>query len=552
MPNLEAQAAWVPVREIGIEFAQGGPNGNMNEQAKALLARTEFLNQQKASKSEIVQGHYEFNTYAEFNAIKSTLPLNCTVIINEMPTGTQTWGQGTNRWNGTTLTKSAYDPLAQAKADATTKANAAEANAKAYADKLENYVLRKQKYLDDLRLKNSTKPKAAVVVLLGQSLAAPRNTNPILINKAAPIAKMPVGGASIMAWDFYPTNPLIVGNVKEVASAVDYVEEVGQTPAIGIINAMAGGKFAKLYVANVAIPARTIEVLMSDGPVTNLNAVLHALCKAARTDGYDPQVMFYSAHGEANAAAGTTEQAYYDLAVEYYGRAQLYAAQAMQKPDYVAPIVLTYPLENVYNSGENDRIIKSAIKRIVSDMPKVIDLGGIYQWEASSDRTHPTPKGYIQRGEAVGKALFEFFDKSSFVDHLEIVDVTLSGTTFIATFNHQIVRDTTIGAGQNLAVGLAKDGLEWIDNGTQIAITELIYGGRKITGTLASAPVGTLEQQVLRVAEQTVPAASAVGAENNAGSVIRADKSGWSSIFDATYINHTWAIPQKFTKVRSV
>ncbi|MCK8640486.1 hypothetical protein M1L59_07145 [Acinetobacter schindleri] len=114
MPNLEAQAAWVPVREIGIELARGGPNGNMNEQAKALLARTEWLDQQKASKSEIVQGHYEFNTYAEFNAIKSTLPLNCTVIINEMPTGTQTWGQGTNRWNGTTLSKSVYDPKAQA------------------------------------------------------------------------------------------------------------------------------------------------------------------------------------------------------------------------------------------------------------------------------------------------------------------------------------------------------------------------------------------------------------------------------------------------------
>ncbi|MBB4835464.1 hypothetical protein [Acinetobacter schindleri] len=115
MPNLEAQAAWVPVREIGIELARGGPNGNMNEQATALLARTEWLNQQKAGKSEIVQGHYEFNTYAEFNAIKSTLPLNCTVIINEIPTGTQTWGQGTNLWNGTTLTKSAYDPIESGK-----------------------------------------------------------------------------------------------------------------------------------------------------------------------------------------------------------------------------------------------------------------------------------------------------------------------------------------------------------------------------------------------------------------------------------------------------
>lgn len=55
MPNLEAQAAWVPVREIGIELARGGPNGNMNEQAKALLARTEFLNQQKVDKEYVDQ-----------------------------------------------------------------------------------------------------------------------------------------------------------------------------------------------------------------------------------------------------------------------------------------------------------------------------------------------------------------------------------------------------------------------------------------------------------------------------------------------------------------
>lgn len=157
MPNLEAQAAWVPVREIGIELARGGPNGNMNEQAKALLARTEYLNQEKASKSEIVQGHYEFNTYAEFNAIKSTLPLNCTVIINEMPTGTQTWGQGTNRWNGTTLTKSTHDPLAQAKIDATVKANTAEANAKAYVDQ-KTVEVKESKNLasSDLEITNAT------------------------------------------------------------------------------------------------------------------------------------------------------------------------------------------------------------------------------------------------------------------------------------------------------------------------------------------------------------------------------------------------------------
>lgn len=116
MPNLEAQAAWVPVREIGIELARGGPNGNMNEQAKALLARTEYLNQEKASKSEIAQGVFEFGTYAEFDAAKATLPVNCTVVIGEEnTTGSGQWGSGNNKWNGISLTKSIFDPFEKAK-----------------------------------------------------------------------------------------------------------------------------------------------------------------------------------------------------------------------------------------------------------------------------------------------------------------------------------------------------------------------------------------------------------------------------------------------------
>lgn len=158
MPNLEVQPGWPAARQLDRdEFASGGPDGNLNEHAKVFLARTEYLQQQKANKSEIVQGVFEFGTYAEFNAIKSTLPLNCTVIINEMPTGTQTWGQGTNRWNGTTLTKSIYDPLTQAKADATAKANAAEANVKAYADQ-KTVEIKESKNLasSDLEITNST------------------------------------------------------------------------------------------------------------------------------------------------------------------------------------------------------------------------------------------------------------------------------------------------------------------------------------------------------------------------------------------------------------
>ena len=100
----------------GDEFASGGPDGNLNEHAKVFLARTEYLQQQKANKSEIVQGIHEFDTYAEFDAYKVNLPLNCTVVIGEENnTGTGLWNIGNNRWNGTTLNKSAYDPLTQGK-----------------------------------------------------------------------------------------------------------------------------------------------------------------------------------------------------------------------------------------------------------------------------------------------------------------------------------------------------------------------------------------------------------------------------------------------------
>ena len=111
MANLTATPEWTPVRQLEQnELASGGPNGNMNEQAKALLNRTEYLNQQKADKEDIIQGQYSFATLAEFNAVKATLPVNSTVIIDEAGAN-----QGTNTWNGTTLTKSAYDPLTQSK-----------------------------------------------------------------------------------------------------------------------------------------------------------------------------------------------------------------------------------------------------------------------------------------------------------------------------------------------------------------------------------------------------------------------------------------------------
>lgn len=116
MPNLEVEPGWPAVRQLDRdEFASGGPNGNLNEHAKVFLARTEYLQQQKANKSEIVQGVFEFGTYAEFNSAKATLPLNCTVVIGEENnTGVGEWGIGNNRWNGSILKKSSFDPLQKA------------------------------------------------------------------------------------------------------------------------------------------------------------------------------------------------------------------------------------------------------------------------------------------------------------------------------------------------------------------------------------------------------------------------------------------------------
>ncbi|WP_228722574.1 hypothetical protein [Acinetobacter lwoffii] len=113
MANINGRKQWSSVRLLEThELARGGVNGNLNEQAQALADRTEFLNQEKASKSEIVQGIYEFDTYALFDAAKATLPSNCTVVISqENTTGSGTWGIGNNSWNGSILKKSAFDPV---------------------------------------------------------------------------------------------------------------------------------------------------------------------------------------------------------------------------------------------------------------------------------------------------------------------------------------------------------------------------------------------------------------------------------------------------------
>lgn len=89
-----------------------------------------------------VGGRKAYTTLALAQAAQSSLPANTAIEVTNDPTASN---NGTYQWNGTTLTKSAYDSLTQAKADATTKANAAEANAKSYTDGKTNHTV---KYID--------------------------------------------------------------------------------------------------------------------------------------------------------------------------------------------------------------------------------------------------------------------------------------------------------------------------------------------------------------------------------------------------------------------
>lgn len=81
------------------------------EEARATAAEQDLQDQI----STLGGGTYGFATYAAFDAVKSTIPANSIVHIDEVNTGSGTWGQGLNTWDGTTLKKSPYDPLQQSK-----------------------------------------------------------------------------------------------------------------------------------------------------------------------------------------------------------------------------------------------------------------------------------------------------------------------------------------------------------------------------------------------------------------------------------------------------
>lgn len=100
MTDINPTPSWAAVRQLEIgEFALGGANGNMNEQAKSLAARSMFLKQRAA---------YQYNTLAEANADIANIALNQNVnVVDSGLYKKDTAG-------ATSLTKSPYDPKVQA------------------------------------------------------------------------------------------------------------------------------------------------------------------------------------------------------------------------------------------------------------------------------------------------------------------------------------------------------------------------------------------------------------------------------------------------------
>ncbi|QIC70752.1 M14 family metallopeptidase [Acinetobacter indicus] len=98
---------------------------------KAPQSNTYTKGEVDASLTAITGGHKAYATLADALANESTFPVNSIIEITNDPNPSN---NGTYLWDGVDLTKSDYDPLTQAKADATVKATAAEKNAIQFAD----------------------------------------------------------------------------------------------------------------------------------------------------------------------------------------------------------------------------------------------------------------------------------------------------------------------------------------------------------------------------------------------------------------------------------
>ncbi len=365
-------------------------------------------------------------------------------------------------------------------------------------------------------------------------------------------AYMPSVGNNLNLCSFYSTNAEHTIYQGDLASFVTHSEGALETPISGALTTVFGSYFGRVYAFSVSIGSRTFEILETSGPRNNLYAIVHTLCDKARADGYTPVVAYDVMEGEAAMAALQSGSAFYAGAMDYLNMALLVAAQAMRDPTYRAPIVIHHPIVMAFGTdGAVSRGIHDALRQVATDIPSALYAGGSYMFNSEADRTHNLPDGFRNRGEVAGRAINRYFAGSPVEAALVPTDVSLVGSTATVVFNANVIRDTGQDWGTNLNTSKALAGFEWVDNGTYIQISSLSVSGNTVTLNLASTPAGTIGQQRLQIATQTVTSTLTSGSNNRSGSQIRVNETGWASPYnpgDAKYGTHyRWAAPGSWT-----
>jgi hypothetical protein len=346
--------------------------------------------------------------------------------------------------------------------------------------------------------------------------------------------------------DFYPVNSAHSVNWADVASVVPFTTASVEHPISGALT-MLEGLFPRVYAHSAAYGGNAILMLSGAARLANLCAYVHRLCDIARADGYEPVVAFTFVQGEANMSSyGLLDEAtYYTHASSYVRIAQRVAAQAMDRPDYKAPVVVHNLSQS--SNGADSRGIQSALNRIAAETPNAILGGALPQWPVNGDLIHGTAVGFRQRGEQDGWLLSKFFNEGRIFKGLYPVDAYRSGATVTVTFNGEIERDATATFGSSLNTANAFAGFEYTYDGTNyVKVTGATVAGRRAVLTLVSDPGASAGTEELRIAMQTTNGAGGTWPQLAAGSQIRSTTDRFVSPYDGT-TQYVWASPKKLT-----
>jgi hypothetical protein len=391
----------------------------------------------------------------------------------------------------------------------------------------------------------------AIVILTGQSLNAWRGSTRFLETGWSG-ARQFVGGGAALEMDFAAINETETPDHNDTASVVTQAETTGgQSPIAGIASALSGAGFTRVYLYSAAIGSRAYDAQFGSGIFQSVVTGVQRMIELAAGQGdTDPDIFFYHAHGEADAISGRTAEQYRDDSILWIQRLQLLAAQYLERPAYRAPVFFSMPIQNKTPTGgsdaSNDIAIKHGIK-LAADSANVSEVYILPTYSTvilpEADLVHPDEASFVRRGEYVGFLIKDYLAGTVY-EPLRITSVTRSGATVTVQFTHDIVRDATENWGGNLN---GVDGFEYFDNGSEIAISGVVYSGDTATITLNSTPAGSDAQQVLRLGMQVTETSALPNQANICGTVIRKTGAGVASVTNVGVTHHDFAIQEEIS-----